>query len=122
MELKRRCMPPLCQKPEHPRPPICQKWPILGSRARARAARPRSVHHHISRYSNAGRNFSDIVWRDTSGNVAIWLLNGFQILQAGGLGNVGGSWSVAGTADFNRDGNTHILWRDTSASVQNRGG
>jgi hypothetical protein len=33
---------------------------------------------------------------DSSGNVAIWLMNGLQVLQAGGLGNVGTAWSVAG--------------------------
>jgi hypothetical protein len=38
-------------------------------------------------------------------------MNGLQISQTAGLGNVGTTWSVAGTADFNGDGKSDILWR-----------
>ena len=58
-----------------------------------------------------------MLWRDAAGNLGIWLMNGTQILQAAGIGNVPTNWSVAGTADFNGDGNSDILWRDTGGSV-----
>ena len=53
---------------------------------------------------------SDILWKDTSGNTAAWLMNGGSILQAGGYGAVPG-WSVVGQRDFNGDGNYDLLWR-----------
>ncbi len=55
-----------------------------------------------------GDGKADLLWRDTSGNIAIWLMNGLSILQAGGLGNMPTNWSVAGTGDFNGDGKGDI--------------
>ena len=63
-----------------------------------------------------GDGYSDILWRDSSNNLAVWLMvQGTSILQAGSLGNVGTNWTVAQTGDFNGDGKSDILWRDTSA-------
>jgi hypothetical protein len=66
-----------------------------------------------------GDGMSDIAWHDTSGDVAIWLMNGTQVLNpnAAGVGNVATTWSIVGTADFNGDGYADILWRDTSGNV-----
>jgi hypothetical protein len=60
---------------------------------------------------------SDILWRDTSGNVTMWLMNGAQIMQSGGVANVPSAWSIVGQHDFNNDGKSDILWRDTSGNV-----
>jgi hypothetical protein len=60
---------------------------------------------------------SDILWRDASGNVGMWLMNGSAVSQASVLGNVPGNWSIVGQRDFNGDGNADILWRDTSGNV-----
>jgi hypothetical protein len=60
---------------------------------------------------------SDILWRDTSGNVGMWLMNGTSIQQAAVVANVATSWSIVGQRDFNADGNADILWRDTSGNV-----
>jgi hypothetical protein len=59
----------------------------------------------------------DFLWRDTSGNVAIWLISGLGILQTGGLGNVPTTWTIAGTADFNADGKGDLLWLDNTGNV-----
>jgi hypothetical protein len=60
---------------------------------------------------------SDILWRDTSGNVGLWLMSGTSIQQAAVVANVPLSWTIVGQRDFNADGNTDILWRDTSGNV-----
>jgi FG-GAP-like repeat len=63
-----------------------------------------------------GDGFSDIAWRDTSANAAVWLMNGSQILQSGGFGQIP-NWSIVGQRDFNGDGKYDWLWRDTSGDV-----
>jgi hypothetical protein len=62
---------------------------------------------------------SDILWRYTSGNVAIWEMNSTTILNqpTSFVANVTGTWSIAGTGDYNGDGKSDILWRDTSGNV-----
>jgi hypothetical protein len=67
-----------------------------------------------------GDSASDILWYDTSGNVAIWQMNGTTVLNQASsfVANVpGGTWSIVGTGDFNGDGKSDILWRDTSGNV-----
>jgi hypothetical protein len=41
-----------------------------------------------------GDGKSDILWQDTSGNVAIWFMNGAHLLQSAGVGNVPTVWSI----------------------------
>jgi hypothetical protein len=44
---------------------------------------------------------SDIAWQDSSGNVAIWLMSGNQLLQGGGLGQVDPTiWKIVGQRDW----------------------
>ncbi len=64
-----------------------------------------------------GDGNSDIGWRDISGNSALWLMNGGQILQSGGLGAVPTAWSIIGQSDFNGDEKYDLLWRDTSGNT-----
>ena len=64
-----------------------------------------------------GDGDSDILWRDTSGNVSLWLMNGTAVSQSKVLGALAPIWSVVGQRDFNGDGNSDILWRDTSGDV-----
>jgi hypothetical protein len=56
---------------------------------------------------------SDIAWRDTSGNVAFWLMAGAVILPSQGPGQVPTDWSIVGQRDFNGDGFYDVLWRNT---------
>ena len=60
---------------------------------------------------------SDILWRDTGGDAAIWTMSGGTILGGSGLGNVPTNWSVVGTRDFNGDGTADIIWRNTVGDV-----
>ena len=64
-----------------------------------------------------GNGSMDFLWRDTSGNVQIWLMNGTQVLSTTVLGNVPTSWSVAETGDFNGDGKSDILWLENFGDV-----
>ena len=64
-----------------------------------------------------GKGHSDILWRNSNGDVAMWFMNGTQVLANPDLGNVSGGWSIAGTGDFNGDGKSDILWRNTNGDV-----
>jgi hypothetical protein len=61
----------------------------------------------------------DLLWQDTSGNVAIWEMNGTSVLNQNSsfVAKVPSQWSIKGTGDFNGDGKTDILWQDTSGNV-----
>ena len=65
---------------------------------------------------NADGN-SDILWRDTAGDVMVQLIRNATLLQQSVLGNVATSWHVTETGDFNGDGKSDILWLDTSGNV-----
>ena len=65
-----------------------------------------------------GDGNSDILWRDSSGNLAVWYIFGQLVLpQSTGLGNIPTTFTVAGTGDFNNDGRSDILWRDSSGNL-----
>jgi hypothetical protein len=56
--------------------------------------------------------------RNTStGEVGIWVINGTQIVQSVDLGPVPLIWTVAGIGDFDGNGSTDLLWRDTAGDV-----
>jgi hypothetical protein len=64
-----------------------------------------------------GDGRSDIAWRDASGDLALWLMNGTTVLSSGGFGGVPATWSIVGQRDFNGDGTADLLWRDTSGDT-----
>jgi choice-of-anchor B domain-containing protein len=66
-----------------------------------------------------GDGRSDILWHHaTSGQVAVWFMNGV-VLSGGTLTTPEGlpdpQWSLVATGDFNRDGQTDLLWRHSGA-------
>ena len=70
-----------------------------------------------------GDRLSDVVWRNASGALTAWSMNGSAIASSGFMtadgvaANPGPSWSVAGTSDFNGDGNADLLWRNTDGTL-----
>jgi hypothetical protein len=62
-----------------------------------------------------GINRSDFLWQHTSGQAAVWLLNGTSLISGAAVGpNVGPSWHLIGDGDFNADGRSDFLWQNDS--------
>jgi hypothetical protein len=66
-------------------------------------------------YNSDGK--SDILFRNTGGAVAMWLMNGSRVSSSTGLGTIAGTWSIVGQRDFNGDGAADLLWRDSSGDL-----
>jgi hypothetical protein len=66
-------------------------------------------------FNNDGK--ADILWRHTSGTVAMWLMNGASITSNLGVATIPTDWTIVGVGDFNNDGKADILWRHTSGTV-----
>jgi hypothetical protein len=64
-----------------------------------------------------GDGKSDIAWRDTSGDVAFWLMSGAAVSSTGGIGGIPSTWSIVGQRDFDGDGMVDLLWHDTSGNT-----
>jgi hypothetical protein len=97
--------------------PATGKMYTLPAKARYDAGTPFAVESATNTHDFNGDGKSDIAWRDTGGNAAVWLMNGAALLQSGGLGSAPTTWSVVGQRDFNGDGKADWLWRDTSGNV-----
>ena len=64
---------------------------------------------------NAGGSSSDILWQNTNGQASIWEMSGTKVIGGGPVSpNPGMSWTEIGTGDFDDDGHSDILWRNTS--------
>jgi hypothetical protein len=64
-----------------------------------------------------GDGKSDLLFQNTDGTPAIWLMNGTIQIGGGSLGNPGPSWHEVSTGDFNNDGRSDILWQNDSGEV-----
>jgi hypothetical protein len=72
-----------------------------------------------------GEGSSSIFWRDNNSNYAMWLVSAstvggtvaVTVPASVGLGNVPtATWSLAGVGDFKGDGQSDLLWSDTSGN------
>jgi hypothetical protein len=58
-----------------------------------------------------GDGKADIVFQNTDGTPAVWLMNGATLVSAAGLFNSGPTWHIKGSGDFNGDGKADLLWQ-----------
>jgi hypothetical protein len=81
----------------------------------AGAAWPFASYHVAHDFNGDAR--SDILWRDTSGNVALWLLNGSQIIASGGLGAIPTAYAIVGQRGFDGGSDAGIFWRGSDGDL-----
>ncbi|HVU16423.1 MAG TPA: PQQ-dependent sugar dehydrogenase [Candidatus Didemnitutus sp.] len=66
-----------------------------------------------SRSDFDGDNQPDILWQNSStGDRAVWLMNGTSIGNFGYLAGIPTAWSMAGSADFDGDGHADLVWEN----------
>jgi hypothetical protein len=73
----------------------------------------------FARRNDFGKDYkSDILWRNTNGAVALWQMDGANILSNSIVAaSVDNSWKISSTGDFNNDQKSDILWRNTNGAV-----
>ena len=65
-----------------------------------------------------GDGKSDILWRHTSGQVGVWLMDGASMASGTRLNTVSVDWSIIdGSGDYDGDRKSDILWRSDSGQV-----
>jgi serralysin len=70
-----------------------------------------------------GDGNSDVLWRNIDGTLVDWSMNGSQITSIqqvtlqGSPAAPDASWSIAGIGDFNGDGASDVLWRNTNGTL-----
>jgi hypothetical protein len=67
-----------------------------------------------------GDGKADILWRNSNGDVSVWLSNsgsGFTGFTTPDLGTVPTSWTIQGVGDFTGGGLSDILWRNSDGTV-----
>ncbi len=63
----------------------------------------------------------DLVWENSAGAAAVWLMNGRSVEQTVPLRDgkpVNSAWRIVGVGDFNGDGNKDVLWRSTGGKLR----
>jgi VCBS repeat protein len=57
---------------------------------------------------------SDLVWQnDSTGQRAVWLMNGTTRTGSAYLNSTSRDWNIVGSADFNHDGSSDIVWQNS---------
>jgi hypothetical protein len=79
--------------------------------------------HLITTADFYGNGIDDLLWETNAGQVAIWQMNGTQIVSAGyvssgsTIDNAPAGWKLDGAQDVNGDGKADLLWQTPSGQV-----
>jgi hypothetical protein len=71
----------------------------------------------------SGDGEADLLWRNTSGALSLWTMNGSNVVASqsvifnGSTLAPDASWTVAAVGDFNGDGMSDMLWRNASGAL-----
>jgi hypothetical protein len=69
----------------------------------------------VAQHDFNGDGKADILWRNsTTGDVAIWLMNGASFAGGDYIATIDLKWQIVGVGDFDGDGKADILWRNTT--------
>jgi autotransporter passenger strand-loop-strand repeat protein len=60
-----------------------------------------------------GGGISDLLWRNSSGEVDTWLMTNGRLTGGSAIGNVSTAWQFAGTGDFTGNGTSDAAWQNT---------
>ena len=71
---------------------------------------------HVHDFNGNGN--SDILWQNSDGTPAIWLMDGNARVSGSVAGsfNPGPSWEIKSSGDFNGDGKSDILWQNSDGT------
>ena len=64
-----------------------------------------------------GDGTSDILWRNSNGDVVIWFMQGGTIGSSADMGVIPAAWSIAGSGNFGGNCKSDILWRNASGDT-----
>ncbi len=65
-----------------------------------------------------GDGITDIVWQNQdTGEVEIWMMNGFDVLEKQIIGTFSSNWLLVSIADFDNDNKADLLWHDLTAGT-----
>ena len=64
-----------------------------------------------------GDGNTDLLFQNSTGQPAIWDMNGATVVQSGIVANPTSVWQIKGTGDFYGDGNSDILWQNTTTGL-----
>jgi glucose/arabinose dehydrogenase len=64
-----------------------------------------------------GDGRSDLLFRHTNGQLALYQMNGFQIIATQMIGSVGVEWTLTASGDFSGDGKTDMLFRHSDGTL-----
>ena len=69
------------------------------------------------RYDFDGDGHSDILLQNDSGQAAVWLMNGTNVVTTGNVGTADPTWHVKSAGDFDGDGKADILLQNDSGQA-----